>query len=139
MSVSRAGGAPAAAEGAWDPMKSNQKLYYSIGEVSDLLKVRPHVLRYWETQFPALNPKKNRAGNRTYRVRDIKLLFAIQALLYDRRYTIAGARAKLKEFGNDPTVVAEQLNIPFADPQKRVVLATLRKDLLELRELVQSL
>jgi DNA-binding transcriptional MerR regulator len=120
-------------------MKASQKLYYSIGEVSDLLKVKPHVLRYWETQFPVLSPRKNRAGNRTYRVRDIKLLFAIQALLYERRYTIAGARAKLKEFNNDPSVIAEQLNIPFADPEKRRLLASLRKDLVELRELVESL
>lgn len=120
-------------------MKENQKLYYSIGEVSELLKVRPHVLRYWESQFPALSPKKNRAGNRTYRVRDIKLLIAIQTLLYERKYTIAGARRKLKDFNNDPAVLAEQLNIPFADPEKRRVVESLRKDLLELRDLVESL
>jgi DNA-binding transcriptional MerR regulator len=120
-------------------MKSSQKLYYSIGEVSDLIKVKPHVLRYWETQFPVLSPKKNRAGNRTYRVRDIKLLVAIRSLLYERKYTIAGARRKLREFNNDPTVVAEQLSIPFADPEKRQALASLRKSLLELRELVEAL
>ncbi|MCX5752119.1 MAG: MerR family transcriptional regulator [Candidatus Krumholzibacteria bacterium] len=120
-------------------MKANQKLYYSIGEVSDLLKVKPHVLRYWESQFPVLSPKKNRAGNRTYRVRDIRLLIAIQTLLYDRKYTIAGARRKLKDFNNDPSVIAEQLNIPFADPEKRGILTSLRKDLLKLRELVEAL
>jgi DNA-binding transcriptional MerR regulator len=120
-------------------MKSNQKLYYSIGEVSDLLKVKPHVLRYWETQFPVLSPKKNRAGNRTYRVRDIKLLIAIRSLLYERKYTIAGARRKLREFNNDPAVIAEQLSIPFADPEKRRILASLKGDLLELRQLVESL
>ena len=119
--------------------KASQKLYYSIGEVSELLKVKPHVLRYWETQFPVLSPKKNRAGNRTYRVRDIKLLIAIRSLLYERKYTIAGARRKLREFNNDPTVIAEQLNIPFADPEKRRLLASLRKDLLDLRQLVESL
>jgi len=120
-------------------MKANQKLYYSIGEVSDLLKVKAHVLRYWETQFSALSPKKNRAGNRTYRVRDIKLLMAIQTLLYDRKYTIAGARRKLKDFNNDPSVIAEQLNIPFADPEKRRILASIRKDLMELRDLAETL
>jgi DNA-binding transcriptional MerR regulator len=118
-------------------MKGTQKLYYSIGEVSELLKVKPHVLRYWETQFPVLKPKKNRAGNRTYRVRDIKL--AIQSLLYERGFTIAGARKKLKEFNNDPTVSAEQLSIPFADPEKRRILASLRRDLMELKTLVGSL
>jgi DNA-binding transcriptional MerR regulator len=120
-------------------MKGTQKLYYSIGEVSELLKVKPHVLRYWETQFPVLKPKKNRAGNRTYRVRDIKLIIAIQSLLYERGFTIAGARKKLKEFGNDPTVIAEQLSIPFADPEKRRIIASLRRDLIELKQLVASL
>ena len=72
--------------------KPMQKLYYSIGEVSGLLKVKPHVLRYWETQFPALKPRKNRAGNRIYRLGDIKLLMAIQNLLYERKFTIDGAR-----------------------------------------------
>jgi len=120
-------------------MKATQKLYYSIGEVSDLLKVKPHVLRYWETQFPVLSPKKNRAGNRTYRVRDIKLLIAIQSLLYERGFTIAGARKKLKEFNNDPAAVAEQLNIPFADPEKRRIITSLRRDLEVMRGLVDSL
>ncbi len=119
--------------------KAMQKLYYSIGEVSDLLKVKPHVLRYWESQFPALNPKKNRAGNRTYRMRDIKLLIAIQNLLYDKKFTIAGARRKLREFGNDPALVAEQLKIPFADPDKQRILGSLKRDLLRLRELVETL
>jgi DNA-binding transcriptional MerR regulator len=119
--------------------KTTQKLYYSIGEVSDLLKVKPHVLRYWESQFPALNPKKNRAGNRTYRMRDIKLLMAIQNLLYDKKFTIAGARRKLREFGNDPTIVAEQLNIPFADPDKHRILASLKNDLLRLKKFVEAL
>jgi DNA-binding transcriptional MerR regulator len=120
-------------------MKDTQKLYYSIGEVSELLKVKPHVLRYWETQFPVLKPRKNRAGNRTYRVRDIKLILAIQSLLYERGFTIAGARKKLKEYSNDPTVSTEQLSIPFADPEKRRILVLLRRDLMELKALVASL
>jgi DNA-binding transcriptional MerR regulator len=119
--------------------KATQKLYYSIGEVSDLLKVKPHVLRYWESQFPALNPKKNRAGNRVYRLREIKLLMAIQNLLYDKKFTIEGARRKLREFNNDPQIVAEQLSIPFADPEKRRMVLSLRKDLVRLRELVEAL
>ncbi len=119
--------------------KATQKLYYSIGEVSGLLKVKPHVLRYWESQFPALNPKKNRAGNRVYRLGDIKLLMAIQNLLYEKRFTIDGAKRKLREFNNDPNVIAEQLSIPFADPEKRRVISSMRKDLVRLRELVESL
>ncbi len=71
------------------------KLYYSISEVSDAADVKPHVLRYWETQFKMLRPKKNRAGNRQYRTRDMNLVLTIRDLLYRHGYTIAGARRKL--------------------------------------------
>lgn len=71
------------------------KLYYSIREVSELLEVKPHVLRYWESQFRMLRPKKSRAGNRMYRPKDVDLLREIQRLLHVRRYTIAGARQEL--------------------------------------------
>jgi len=116
-----------------------QKLYYSIGEVSELIGVKAHVLRYWETQFPMLKPKKNRAGNRTYKVRDIKFLLTIKNLLYDRGYTIAGARQKLREANNNPDALIEQLAIPFSDPSRREKLLSLKQDLLELKELVSTL
>src|SRR5262252_11018205 len=67
------------------------KLYRSIREVSLELEVKPHVLRYWETQFPSLRPKKNRAGNRMYRPEEVKLLTRIKELLYAQRFTIEGA------------------------------------------------
>ena len=120
-------------------MMKVQKMYYSIGEVSELLGVKAHVLRYWETQFPMLKPKKNRAGNRTYKVRDIKFLLTIKNLLYDRGYTIAGARQKLRESKNNPDTLIEQLAIPFADPSRRARLLSLKQDLLELKEMVNSL
>ena len=119
--------------------ESSQKLYYSIGEVSELLGVKPHVLRYWETQFPILKPKKNRAGNRIYKVRDIKCLITIKSLLYEKGFTISGAQKKLKESSNNPDVLIEQLNIPFADPEKRRLLLSVKEDLLELKELVESI
>jgi DNA-binding transcriptional MerR regulator len=120
-------------------MMKVQKMYYSIGEVSELLGVKAHVLRYWETQFPMLKPKKNRAGNRTYKVRDIKFLLTIKNLLYERGYTIAGARQKLRESNNNPNTLIEQLAIPFADPSRRARLLSLKQDLLELKEMVNSL
>lgn len=73
------------------------KEYYSIGEVCDLVELEPHVLRYWETQFSALNPQKNSAGNRVYRRKEIKLIHLIRHLLHSERYTIEGARQKLDE------------------------------------------
>ncbi|MBC7188158.1 MAG: MerR family transcriptional regulator [Calditrichaeota bacterium] len=72
-----------------------RKLYYSIAEVSKLTDVKPHVLRYWESEFPELRPAKNRAGNRVYRLSDIRLIFRIKRLLYIDKYTIAGARERL--------------------------------------------
>ncbi len=85
-------------------MKTNgiEKLYYSIGEVSELLSVEAHVLRYWESEFKVLSPKKNRAGRRIYRKSDIKMIERIKYLLKEQKYTIEGARKSLQE-GNDAT------------------------------------
>jgi DNA-binding transcriptional MerR regulator len=71
------------------------KLYYKIGEVCKILGVEAYVLRYWETEFPALSPQKNRSGQRTYRPKDIELLLQIRKLLYEDGFTIAGARKQL--------------------------------------------
>lgn len=69
-----------------------RKLYYSIREVSERTGIKPHVLRYWETEFEQLQPKKNRAGNRAYTERDVETVEQIQRLLRDEKYTIEGAR-----------------------------------------------
>ena len=78
-------------------MKSDgiRKLYYSISEVSQMTGLEAHVLRYWETEFPMLQPKKNRAGNRAYTEREIALVERIRHLLRDERYTLEGARRAL--------------------------------------------
>lgn len=78
-------------------MPEPEKLFYTIGEVSDLLGVKPYVLRYWESEFKKLNPQKSVTGQRTYRNRDIRVAKAIQKLLYEEKYTIAGAIKKLEE------------------------------------------
>jgi DNA-binding transcriptional MerR regulator len=74
-----------------------RKVYYSIGEVCDLTGLKPHVLRYWETQFEVLNPGKNRAGNRVYRSQDVELVMLVKHLLYVQKYTIEGANKRLLE------------------------------------------
>lgn len=71
--------------------------YYSIGEVCDLLGLKAHVLRYWETQFPQLRPAKNRSGNRVYQARQIKLIALLKRLLHEELYTVAGARRHLEQ------------------------------------------
>ncbi|HEX8985718.1 MAG TPA: MerR family transcriptional regulator [Bryobacteraceae bacterium] len=73
-----------------------EKLYFRIGEVSRLIGVAPYVLRYWETEFPALAPKKSGAGHRFFRRKDVELLLEIKQLLYEKRYTIEGARKHLE-------------------------------------------
>jgi DNA-binding transcriptional MerR regulator len=74
-----------------------RKLYFTIGEVSEQLGVPAHVLRYWESEFPQLRPKKGRAGNRLYQDRDIETITRIKTLLYDQRFTIAGAKTQLSQ------------------------------------------
>ena len=78
------------------------KLYFKIGEVSDLLGVEPYVLRYWETEFPVLSPKKSGTGHRLYRRKDVELLLRIKHLLYEKRYTIQGARQTLHSEARAP-------------------------------------
>ena len=73
------------------------KEYYSISEVCDLVGLRPHVLRYWETQFTLLNPSKNRSGNRVYQRKEIKLILLVKHLLYEEKYTVEGAKQKLEQ------------------------------------------
>ncbi|MDM7916128.1 MAG: MerR family transcriptional regulator [Candidatus Eisenbacteria bacterium] len=79
------------------PEPFTPKTYRSISEVAELLSVKPHVLRYWETQFPMLHPKKGKSGSRMYRQRDVELLGRIRALLYEKGFTIRGARQRIRQ------------------------------------------
>ena len=78
---------------------SSEKRYYRIGEVSRITGVKPYVLRYWETEFKWMAPQKSRSKQRLYQKRDIDTIKLIQKLLHEQRYTIAGARKKLREMG----------------------------------------
>lgn len=84
-----------------------KKLYYSISEAADLTGVPAHVLRYWESEFPQLHPKKGRGGNRLYTENDLALLSKIQNLLHSKKFTIAGARKQL-DSGSDEVTVSVQ-------------------------------
>ncbi len=85
-----------------------KRVYYSIGEVCDLTGLKPHVLRYWETQFDVLRPTKNRAGNRVYRPKDIELILLVKNLLYQQKYTIEGANQKLLDMRKEGELRDEQ-------------------------------
>ncbi len=83
------------------------KRYFTIGEVSDLCDVKPHVLRYWEQEFPMLNPVKRRGNRRYYQRQDVLLIRQIRSLLYDQGFTIGGARQRLN--GDDAKEEATQM------------------------------
>ena len=85
------------------------KLYHSISEVCHMTGLEPHVLRYWETEFAQMRPKKNRAGNRVYRSKEIQYVHYIRYLLHEEKYTIQGAKKKLSEV--TPDEVAGQLSM----------------------------
>ena len=104
----------------------DSKLYRSISEVSEMLDVKAHVLRYWETQFSMLRPKKNRAGNRMYRPEDVRLLLRIKELLYDRRYTIAGARRTLLD---DRKLDEPQVELAFSEADRKLMVIEVKEEL----------
>jgi len=107
-------------------LEHRRKIYYSITEVAEMADVKPHVLRYWETEFSALRPKKNRAGNRTYQERDVRLVLLIRRLLYDDGFTIKGARKKLQEKRNEQL---DQIEIPFTQDERSRTMMELREEL----------
>lgn len=109
-----------------------KKLYYSISEVSQVTSLKAYVLRYWETEFAELRPKKSRAGSRTYTLDDIKLIFLIKRLLYDDKYTIEGARQRLQQLRR----VGEQIDISFDQLRRDDMIVELKQ---ELRELLSML
>jgi DNA-binding transcriptional MerR regulator len=107
------------------------KLYFKIGEVAKLIGVKPYVLRYWETEFSVVRPGKTRSRHRLYRRRDVETLLEIRRLLYGERYTIEGAKRRLREVGRTPTPPA--VSAEAADLRARV-----RAELLELYRLLEE-
>lgn len=105
-----------------------KKAYYSIGEVCDLTGLKPHVLRYWETQFEVLSPNKNRAGNRVYRPKDIELILLVKHLLYQEKYTIEGAAKRLLDMRRSGELAEERQGI--LEPQ---MLAGMKAELEAIR------
>ena len=116
-----------------------KKLYYSISEVSKITDLEQYVLRYWESEFDELKPAKNRAGNRIYTNRDIKLILYIKKLLRDERYTIEGAKQVLKSYAPD-TGLGEQLEL-INQPKARTKIKDeqLRSDVTDVKTFLEDL
>ena len=118
---------------------SMKKLYYSISEVSKITDLEQYVLRYWESEFEELKPAKNRAGNRIYTNRDIKLILYIKKLLRDERYTIEGAKQVLKSYTPDGDS-GEQLElIDTPKPRSKIRDEQLRADVVEVKQFLEEL
>ncbi len=110
-----------------------EKQFYSINEAATILEIPPYVLRYWEKEFKALRPKKNRAGRRIYSKKDIYFVQCIKKLLYDEGYTIEGARKKLLTMKK---IEIEQISLPFKKSQN--VVEEVKKELAEIKKLLAS-
>jgi DNA-binding transcriptional MerR regulator len=109
------------------------KLYFRIGEVSKLLDVEPYVVRFWETEFPGLAPKKSDTGQRLFRRKDVELLLKIKHLLYEKKFTIEGARQALSSRTKEKDPIPEvQQSLFGPDP-----LPEIKKELRSLLELLK--
>jgi DNA-binding transcriptional MerR regulator len=115
------------------PARLPEKIYFKIGEVSEIVGVEPYVLRYWETEFDLLRPAKAPSKHRLYKKRDVELLLDIKRLLYKEGFTIEGARRKLKETKREDK---DQLKLPLSEQRYKTALLKLRKDLESLRKLL---
>ena len=110
------------------------KPYFKIGEAARICAVKPHVLRYWETEFRSLRPQKSKSQQRVYRRKDLEHLLRIRHLLYEERFTIEGARTRLRELGHDEGP-APQRPAPLLD---REALRKLKQGIVELMTLVKE-
>lgn len=117
-----------------------KKLYYSISEVSKLTGLEQYILRYWETEFEQLNPSKNRAGNRIYTNKNIKLILIIKKLLRDQKYTIEGAKKILAEKSDHKQTAAKTIKPPETKQTTNKSKSSLLKDdLVEIRNFLVDL
>ncbi|HTB16166.1 MAG TPA: MerR family transcriptional regulator [Bryobacteraceae bacterium] len=124
------------------------KLYFRIGEVARLAGIKPYVLRFWETEFPSLGPKKSGTGHRLYRRKEVEMVLEIKRLLYEKRFTIEGARKFLETRGKtEPARTAKavkpakkaqaELFPPAPPPIADSFLQDIRKELREIAEMLK--
>lgn len=118
------------------------KLFFKIGEVCEITDTQPYVLRYWESEFPALAPAKNSSGQRIYRRKDIETVLRIKQLLYDEGFTIAGAKKKLEAEaagrGPTPQTMASDPDGPPPEDRSRQALLEVREQLREILTLLDK-
>ena len=117
---------------AYGAVEIPDKFYFKIGEVSDLADVPPYVLRFWETEFKQIKPKRTDAGQRLYRKQDVALVLKIKHLLYSRKFTIEGARQHLKKRPGTPVTSTPAPDATSLD------IAEIRAELVRIRDLIDA-
>src|SRR6266545_2137635 len=115
------------------PARLPEKIYFKIGEVSEIVGVEPYVLRYWETEFDLLKPSKAPSRHRLYKKRDVELLLEIKRLLYAEGFTIEGARKRLRDNRREER---NQLKLPLSESKFRSALIKIKKDLQSLQKML---
>ena len=119
--------------------KIPNKLFFKIGEVCELTETQPYVLRYWESEFPALAPAKNNSGQRIFRRRDIETILRIKSLLYEEGFTIAGAKKKLEqEMKDDGAKGQTPVTRPVADADTGGSIRQIESGLKEILQILDS-
>ena len=110
------------------------KLYFKIGEVSRITDVEPYILRYWESEFTVIKPYRTKSNQRLYRKKDVEIILKIKEMLYDNKYTIAGAKKRLRE----KIPQKKQLPLEFTHKQYRETLLHIREQLADIVETAKT-
>lgn len=109
------------------------KLYFKIGEVAEITEVKPYILRYWENEFKIISPKKSLAKQRVYSQRDLQLILEIKRLLYKEKFTLEGAKKRIKEIQQENS---KQLDLQFNDKRVQTALKSIKKELMDIKKLL---
>lgn len=112
------------------------KLYFKIGEASDITKVKPHVLRYWESEFKIVSPKKSRSRQRVYSRRDVELVLEIKRLLYKEKYTLEGAKKKIRDMQLNKEPKSPQMKLPYSEERYKNALLAIKKELDSIKKML---
>src|SRR4030065_2836185 len=112
-----------------------EKLYFKIGEVSEITEVKPYILRYWENEFKIISPKKSSTKQRVYSRRDVDLIIEIKKLLYKEKFTLEGAKKRIKELQAEK---AKQLGFPFREESYRSTLNSIKKELHSISRILEK-
>lgn len=114
-------------------MQIPEKLYYKIGEVAGITNVKPYVLRYWESEFKIINPRKSLSKQRVYSKKDVELILDIKRLLQKEKFTLEGAKKRIKEIQSEK---ARQLDLSFPDEKYQSALKAIKKELHSIKKML---